>query len=121
MADASSDLRKFAVELREKPKGTSRKISGALTRHTNRVAATAADLAPRDRPWLATQGIRKDTTTLARRVYVPLDPDGQNVGMHVEFGTSKMAPRPFLLPAFDRHKQEFVDDVTRIAEEDLRS
>lgn len=38
----------------------------------------------------------------------------------LEFGTSKMAPRPAMQPAFDETKQQAVDDIVKALREDLR-
>lgn len=38
----------------------------------------------------------------------------------LEFGTSKMAPRPAMQPAFDETKQQAVDDIAKALREDLR-
>jgi len=111
----TSDLRKFGVELAEAPKGTSRKISGSLTRHTRQVAEKARASAAQDRPWLGTaEGIRYDTRGLSRRVYSPPDPDGKPVGLFYEFGTSDMPPRPLLLAALNEVSPLFVADLERI-------
>lgn len=42
-----------------------------------------------------------------------------NYGIYVELGTSRMAPRSFLGPAFDRHAGEYVDAVTKAAADAL--
>lgn len=56
--------------------------------------------APQDRPWLATDGIRKRTwktrDSSHTDVYTTSDPKGRNVGFHVENGTTDTAPVPFL-------------------------
>jgi HK97 gp10 family phage protein len=38
---------------------------------------------------------------------------GADYGPHLEFGTSKMAARPFLRPAMDENEREIVDAVQR--------
>lgn len=105
-----------------------RQVSGSLTRHTNMIHARAVALAPKDRPWLSTQGIRKDTRGDARRVYTVRDetrktrrePDGTDVGMHVEFGTSNAPPRPFLYPAFQAYSEAFFRDVESIVDRTVK-
>lgn len=67
--------------------------------------------APRDRPWLATQGIRRKTYVnkgnILGRAYTVPDPEGRPVGWFVEYGTSKMAPQPFMLPALTPSEQSY--------------
>ena len=35
-------------------------------------------------------------------------------GVHVEYGTSRMAPHAYMGPAFDRHAGEYVDAMVKI-------
>ena len=39
--------------------------------------------------------------------------------LYVEFGTSKMAPQPFLYPASDRGEAKLIADLAQIASEEL--
>ena len=117
----ASEVRSFALELAEMPKGTSRKIAGSLTRHTRKVAEKARAFAPVDRPWLSTpEGIRYDTRGMSRRVYSPVDDRGRPVAVFVEFGTASMAPRPLLLEALNQVSPSFQADVERIFREETR-
>lgn len=116
------DFKQLAKDFRAAHKTVIRKVSGALTRHTNAVDARAKGLAPKDRPWLSTEGITHDTRGLARRVHTVIDPtrtskrhpEGEDIGMDVEFGTSHQQPHPFLLPAFQVQEQPFIADLSRI-------
>lgn len=55
----------------------------------------------------------KDTSTLVNNINVELDGLTATVGtnveyaMHLEFGTTRMEPRPFFGPAFEKAKPEF--------------
>lgn len=40
-------------------------------------------------------------------------------GAYVEYGTSRMAPRAYMGPAFDRHSGEFVDALSQLAGKSL--
>lgn len=54
-----------------------------------------------------------DTGHLKSTISVDIDPDGlgfeagpyASYGRYVEFGTSRMAPQPYLLPVFDRQAE----------------
>lgn len=111
-----SEVRRFADELEAAPPKVVAKVRGSLTRHVNKMAAGARADAPRDRPWLATEGIAVavDQERLTRAVTTGADPNGKPVGLFVEFGTSRMAPRPFLYPQLDKFGPEFVSDLERI-------
>lgn len=37
-----------------------------------------------------------------------------NYAAFVEFGTSRMSPQPFMIPAFERNKQPFIDALTQL-------
>lgn len=128
-ADFAKQIRTLKVDLDELPKSAHRKAAGALTRTINRVDATARELAPRDRPWLATEGIRHDTRTMGRRVYTVPDESkswpgaktaGVDIGMLTEYGTSDTRPQPFLVPAFEAHAPAFLADMDRILADAVR-
>jgi hypothetical protein len=75
------------------------------------VQSRARDAAPRDRPWLATSGIRRRSGSVADAVWsyiftVP-DPEGRPVGFFVEYGTSVMPPQAFMEPAAAPAEQTF--------------
>lgn len=61
----------------------------------------------------------KDSHRLERSIYVSLDLAGVSAeigpaafyGQFVELGTSKMAPRPFMGPAFDETEPEFMAEL----------
>lgn len=38
----------------------------------------------------------------------------KNYALFLEFGTSKMRPRPFIIPAFMRTKKWFIDSINRL-------
>lgn len=126
-------VRNFATELRDAPGGVRRKVSGSLTRHTNQIRRTAQEnvrsQSENPRPWLATQGVQRDTRTMSRRVYSPPDDTrpkkdgkGRNVGMHQELGTTgprALPARPWLVPALAQHRDSFVSDLERIVHSEV--
>lgn len=64
------------------------------------VKRKAQAAAPRDRPWLATSGIRVKSWRFAVGshvdVYTTADSEGRPVGFFVEYGTADTPPNPFL-------------------------
>lgn len=118
----TSEVRRAAIAQRAAGKLVSSKVSGRLTARANRIAAEARAAAPKDRPWLSTeQGIQVTTPRpMERRIFSGRDPDGQYSGYRVEFGTSKMPPRPFLIPAYRRNRDQFNREALDIAVDVLR-
>ncbi len=61
-----------------------------------------------------------DTSTLANSINVEVDGLTATVGtnveyaMHLEFGTVKMEPRPFFVPAFEKAKPEFEQGLKQL-------
>lgn len=84
-------------------------LDALLGVHAERAATTARAGAPRDRPWLGTtEGIQVvKRRKLTRTILSPKDQEGQSVGYRVEYGTSVMAPRPFVGPAVAREREPF--------------
>lgn len=41
---------------------------------------------------------------------------GANYGAYVEFGTSRMSPQPYMIPAFDRNKQPFIQALQQLVD-----
>ena len=39
---------------------------------------------------------------------------GANYAVHVENGTSRMAPQPFLRPAFDKHREKWIRAMEQV-------
>lgn len=71
--------------------------------------------APRDRPWLATQGIKRRTSSysdaIVGTVFTVPDPRGRAVGFFVLYGTSSTPPQDFLTPAFIESERVYPDAV----------
>jgi HK97 gp10 family phage protein len=72
---------------------------------STQVQNRAKAAAPRDRPWLSTQGIRRKSGSDGKGswsiVYTVPDPRGRAVAFYVEYGTSRMPPQPFMTPAIE--------------------
>lgn len=94
-----------------------RKVTQGVARRVKQAAQAAA---PRDRPWLATQGIHQKTWADSSGVHVDvftgIDARGVNVGLHVEYGTSDTAPQPFLTPQTLWAGPELVRQLTAIVD-----
>lgn len=75
------------------------------------VQARAKAAAPRDRPWLASSGIRRRSGSSGDAawsyVFTAADPEGRPSGFFVEYGTSVMPPQPFMGPAAVASEQTF--------------
>lgn len=113
-----AEVARFADELAAAPAAVIAKVRGSLTRHVNKMATGARADAPRDRPWLATQGIRvTGAGRLSRAMSSGPDPRGKPVALFVEFGTVKHPPQPFMYPQLDKVGPLFVADVERILDE----
>lgn len=41
---------------------------------------------------------------------------GANYAAYVEFGTSRMSPQPYMIPAFERNKQPFIDALQQLVD-----
>jgi HK97 gp10 family phage protein len=99
LSDLAEELIKVAPE---RAHSAAHSVTKAESAATQTRAKTAA---PRDRPWLATQGIRrksgKDAQGAWSIVYTIPDPRGRSVAFYVEYGTSRMPPQPFMTPAIE--------------------
>jgi len=63
-----------------------------------------------------------DTGYLANNIHVVIEPDGlgadiesrANYSEHLEFGTSKMAPRPFMQPSLEENRRKIKQAYARL-------
>lgn len=66
------------------------------------------------------QAPANDTGALVRSIKVSKERNkakisiNKNYAVFLEFGTSKMRPRPFIIPAFMRTKKWFIDSINRL-------
>ena len=107
-----SEVRSLARHLRRAEARLTPELEVLLSGTAAAVAATGRANAMADakepRPWLGTeQGIVVRRERLARTIVSPRDPRGQSVGYRVEYGTSEVAPRPFLGPAMQQGRESF--------------
>lgn len=107
------DLRDMKKRLNAAPGAVRSDVVKLLDKHAESAVREARAAAPKGRPWLSTseglQVVRPDD--LVRRIVSPLDPAGQSVGYRIEYGTSVIAPRPFLGPAIRKARDDFRRDA----------
>lgn len=113
-----SEIEQLETDLRTKAVAQMRSAARKVTATELKALQDRAKAnAPRDRPWLATQGIRRktrsDSQSVSGDVFTVSDPEGRPVGFFVEFGTSKVPPQPFMLPAVAPAQQSYPDAISR--------
>lgn len=95
-----SELHGLAAVLDAAPEQASKAAHQAGIAVATAVQKAAKAAAPRDRPWLATDGIRRRSWRTKGSshsdVFTVEDERGVNVGFEVEFGNSVTPPNPFL-------------------------
>ena len=107
----SGEIGRWANNVIKAASGIDRLGEKAVTKVSKRAAETARKAAP------------SDTGRLSRSIRVTVDGSRAVVETDLyyarfqEFGTSKMAPNPFMGPAFQRHAPELVKEVEGIADE----
>jgi HK97 gp10 family phage protein len=112
----ASELNRLAVDLGNAGQSAGERASQVVRKSAARVESEAKMFAP------------VDTGNLRNSIGTDIDPDGlgavvgptASYGVFLEFGTSRMAPRAFLGPAFDRAQPDFITALEQIAREVLR-
>lgn len=103
----------FSHQLQESTQQVRRRASQIVRATGARVERDAKAGAPVDTGYLRSSITTSNTgggDTTSAEVSV-----GANYGIYQEFGTSRMAPHPFLIPAFDRNKPAFLQAMERLA------
>lgn len=119
MALDTSEIKAYSRALRVAAPAHIAAVAQSAQTVMGKVAEEARQRAPSDRPWLSTSdGIRTDHSvrggTVRASVYSPRDPEGRNVGLHVEYGTADTTPQPFMTPPYERGRAQFISDIGRI-------
>ena len=108
-----SDLARFAGDLRGNADTLARRASQVVRKAALDTMADAKMLAPVD-----TGNLRNSITTDARpgdlRAVVEATAD---YAAHIEFGTRKMRPQPFMRPSQERNTPGFLEAISQLAEE----
>jgi HK97 gp10 family phage protein len=98
-----SELDDLADVLQKAPAQAESAVHAVTLAEGKAVHTRAKAGAPRDRPWLASRGIRrksrKEGGGSTSNVFTVPDPRGRPVGFFVEYGTSRMPPQAFMEPA----------------------
>ena len=100
----TSELSAFARQLiNDAPKQAEQAVRQATIAEGRAMKSRAIAGAPRDTGWLAATGVRmktwKNRDGVAVNVFTIPNSEGRNEGFYQEYGTSRHAPQPFLLPA----------------------
>jgi HK97 gp10 family phage protein len=94
----ASEVERLADDLNEAGPRAVERAKLAISKTGHDTVADAQNLVP------------VDTGNLKNSIGVDIDPDGlgfeagptANYGHYVEYGTSRMSPQPYMMPAFDR-------------------
>ena len=101
----------LALEMTVAATNAGREADEVVGRVAEKVAAAQRDMAPVD------TGRTRDTIS-AQRVAPGVWVSGTETpyARHVEYGTSRMPPQPFIAPAGDRYADELVDAVADVGD-----
>lgn len=110
----ASDLEAFATTLERKADAATLLIRGAVRKTTADIAADAKKLAPVDTGFLRSS-IQTSAAGSNANVAQGIIQAQANYSKHLEFGTSKSAPQPFMGPAADRHTPALQEALSQIA------
>lgn len=112
-----SEVRELARKVGAEPERAVKRMRAAAITVGRKVKAKAQQDAPKDRPWLATSGIRQKTWAdrggAHTDIFTVPDPEGRPVGFFVEYGTHDTPPQPFLSTQMVWAAPEFHDEVLR--------
>lgn len=113
-----TEVSKFAADLAAAPAVVGAALPLVEKRRTEEMAAGARSSAPRDRPWLATQGIEvvRSEDGEGFEMVSGLDPRGNPVALLVDGGTVRHPPNPFMTSQLDRVGPMFVADIEQVVD-----
>ena len=105
MSADANELRKFGADLAESGLKAHKRAVQVVQKTAADITADAKSFAPVDTGNLK-NSIGYDLFNKGGEVGAEIGPTA-SYAIHQEFGTSRMAPQPFLNPAFDRHIGNF--------------
>lgn len=108
-----SEIRRLAQDLSAAAESLVPRIGLAISKTTKDIEADAKILAPVD-----TGNLRNSISASYDHLGSEIGPTAE-YGLYVEEGTSRMAPQPYLGPAFDRRIGGLEDALTILASEIL--
>lgn len=115
-ADAR-EIRKFGGDLTQLGLRAHDMAVKAVQKTAADITATAKSKAPVDTGNLK-NSIGYNFGMSGGEIYAEIGPTAE-YGIYQEFGTSKMAPQPFLTPAFDKHVPAFEKAMNQIIDKGL--
>lgn len=110
-----SEFRRLAEDLKRAGKKAHRGATVATTKSARRLESEAKAFAPVDTGNLRSS-IGTDIEESTTAVVAEVGPTA-SYGAHVEDGTSRMAPQPYMAPAFDRAVPDWLDALADVARE----
>ena len=117
MSADANEIRKFGADLAESGLKAHNRAVQVVQKVAADVTADAKSFAPVDTGNLK-NSIGYDLFNKGGEVGAEIGP-AASYAIHQEFGTSRMAPQPFLNPAFDRHIDNFERAMGKLAGEGL--
>lgn len=117
MSADANEIRKFGADLAESGLKAHNRAVQVVQKVAADVTADAKSFAPVDTGNLK-NSIGYDLFNKGGEVGAEIGPTA-SYAIHQEFGTSRMAPQPFLNPAFDRHIGNFERAMGKLAGEGL--
>jgi len=121
MSFDASELRNWGVGLGTVPKLAGQFAKVVVKKTAKDIEGTAKQLAPVDTGFL-----RSGITTSDLRNVSQESPSAEvvasaNYSAYLEFGTSRMAPHPFMRPAADKHADAFEQAMAQIIDKAMGS
>ncbi len=121
MSFDASELRNLGVQLGTVPKVAGQLAKVVVNKTAKDIESTAKQLAPVDTGFLRSgiktsdlRNVTQDSPTAEVQATASYSP-------YLEFGTSRMAPQPFMRPAVDKHSDAFEQAMAQIIEKAVNS
>lgn len=110
----ANDLHRLAQDFEESGRRARTLAERAVRKTALDVSATAKSIAPVDTGNLK-NSIGMTVTSTADEITAEVGPTA-HYGVFLEYGTSRMAPQPYLGPAFDKHISQLEDALQVIVD-----